>query len=133
MAVNYARPMAQDSNNIPFYPTHIPTSTLGSVNRENAAASSVTTLTDNTSIIEVTAVTTAAAIRWAINQATSVVTAATGANFDNIIPVNTTRTFVVPRRAAAIPSIVGVNIKEGLFNNVATISTGTGSVLIAQY
>jgi hypothetical protein len=133
MSVNYARPMGKDRNDVPFFPTHIPTSTLGSVTRENASASSVTTLTDLTSVVEVTAVTTAAGIRWAVNQATSVITAAGTANFDNIIPANTTRTFIVPRRTQAVPSISGINSQEGLFGNIATISTGVGSVLLAQY
>src|SRR3990167_10080826 len=115
--INYGRPIAKDKNDQPYIPVYIPTSTLGSVNRENASASSVTTLTDMTSVIEVTAITTAVGIRWAVNQATSVITAATTANFDNIVPVNTTRLFVVPRRVQAVPSLSGINSMEGLFSN----------------
>lgn len=133
MSVNYARPVARDKTDSPLIPSYIPTSTLGSVNRENASASSVTSLTDLTSAVEVTAVGVGAGIRWAVNQATSVVTATSGTNFDNIVPVNTTRLFFVPRRTQAVPSISGINSQEGLFANIATISMGVGSVLLAQY
>ena len=133
MSVNYTKKTAQDVNGIPIYPSYIPASTLGSVNRENASGSSVTTLSEMTTAIEVTAVGTGAGIRWAINQATSVVTIAGTANFDNIVPVNTARLFSIPRNTQAITSVAGINVKEGLFANVATISLGTGSVLIAQY
>lgn len=133
MSVNYAKLVGRDRGGEPFVPTHIPASTLGSVTRENASASSVTTLTDLTSVVEVTAIATAAGIIWATNQATSVITAQGTANFDNIVPPNTTRLFVVPRRVQAVPSISGVNTQEGLFALIATKSTGVGSVLLAQY
>ena len=131
-AVNYAKQIGKDRNDQPFIPSHVPTSTLGSVYRDNASASSVTSLTDNTSVVEVTAITTAAGIRWAVNQATSIITGA-GANFDNIIPLNGTRTFIVPRRQQAVASISGINTQEGLFPAIATISIGNGSVMLAQY
>ena len=129
--INYAKQIAKDRNDQPIVPSHIPTSTLGSVYRTNASESSVTSLTDDTSAIEVSAITTSATIRWAINQATSVTTA----NFDNVVPLNSTRLFVVPKRTIGLGagSVAGVNSGEGLFSAVATISVGVGSVFLAQY
>ena len=134
MGMSYARPIPVDRDGAKLQGFPTPTSTLGSVDRENASASSVTSLSVHTTVIEVAAVTTAAGIRWAVNQETSVVTAVSGANFDHIITAGTVRKFVVPRRIQAPqPSAVGLNIQEGLFNGIATISTGIGSVLLSQY
>lgn len=141
MAVNYAKPIPKDRNDTPMQEYPPAASAIGTTTRENAAISSVTAFTANTTTIEVAAISTGVAIRWATNQASSVVTQATGANFDHIVPVNTVRKFVVPRTVISnqsynnqgSPSIVGLNTGEGLFSAVATISLGTGSVLLTQY
>lgn len=141
MSTQYAKPIPFDRNGIPLVDYPPAASAIGTTVRENASASSVTSLTANTTAIEVGAIGTGAAIRWAVNQATSVITAAGTANFDNFVPVNTVRKFVVPRRVQAIPnyqnagapSIVGLNTAEGLFANIATISAGIGSVLLTEY
>lgn len=130
---NYAKPLPVDRQGGHMTAFPPATSTLGSVHRENASASSVTSLSDMTTVVEVTAVGTAAGIRWAVNQATSVVTAAGTANFDNIIAADNTRLFVVPRRIQATTSVAGINVQEGLFGGIATKSTGVGSVLLAEY
>ena len=140
MATNYAKPLPFDKKTVPLQNYPAATSTLGSIYRDNASASSVTSLHENTTVIEVTAEGGAAGIRWAINQATSILTDAGVSDFDNVIADGETRRFVVPRNTQAIPnysgidnpSVVGLNVAEGLFSNVATVSFGAGSVLLSQ-
>ena len=142
----YARHLPVDRNTHVMQEYPPATSAIGTLTRDNASVSSVTALNANTTVIEVGAVTVGAAIRWASSnvgsvQGVSVITAASGANFDHFIPVNQVRKFVVPRVTTAIPnynnqgspSIVGLNTQEGLFANLATISAGTGSVFLTQY
>lgn len=109
---------------------------LANTVRENNSASSVTSLTHDTTEVEVTAVGgSGTAIRWAANQATSVVTVTASPNFDAIVPSGETRRYVVPRETGgSYASVQGVNRAEGLFQNIATKSlTGNGSVLLAEY
>jgi hypothetical protein len=139
MAVNYSKPLPQDRNNAVMTnspPQHV---ALQATARETAAVSSVTALNANCTLVEVTAVGGAAVIKWVNSQATSVISAASGANFDNSIGQGRTRLFVVPRFQQARPndsgiqnpSVVGLNTQEGLYSAIATI--GVGSVLLAQF
>ena len=128
---NYASPLPIDREGNVMQEFAAPKATVAVTVRDNAATSSVTALNDATSTVEVTAIGALAGIRWAVNQATSVVTIVTGAAFDNIIPAGQVRKFAVPRRVEATTSVAALNVKEGLFNNIATI--GAGSVLVAQY
>ncbi len=117
----------------------VPFVALATTTTENATVSSVTGFNPNTTVIEVAAITTAAAIKWSnqsnLSATSSVITAVGVANYDNIIPVNTVRKFVVPRSAQALSpqSVVGLNIQEGLYTGVALKSMGVGSVLLTQY
>jgi len=141
MSMTYARPIPVDRNGNLMDGFPPSASAIGVTARDNASTSSVTALTANTTVLEVSAVTTGAVIKWATGQATSVISAGGTANFDNFIPANTTRLFVVPRATIGLPnmnnqgtpSIVGLNTSEGLFANVATKSVGVGSVLVAQF
>lgn len=111
-------------------------SAIGSTTREAILASSVTSLSPLTTTIEIAAIGASAAIKWASNQATSVITAAGTANFDNIVPVGTVRQFVVPKSTqGAMGSVVGIGTVEGLFPGIATMGIGAavGSVLLTQY
>lgn len=133
MSANYGKPLPVDRDGGKMVMSPPSASSLGSKMRENAATSSVMAFNDNTTVIEVTALGTAAGLKWATNQATSVYTSILSENYDNIIPPNSTRIFVVPRLTQAVNSIVGLNIQEGLFPAVALRSVGIGSVLVAQY
>lgn len=137
---NYARKLAKDRADNDLQEFAVPFPALVTTARDNAAASSVTSLNANCTMIEVAAVGGSAAIRWSSASATtSVISAAGTANFDNAIPSNTVRRFVVPRESQAIPnysginspSVVGLNVAEGLYTGVATI--GVASVLLTQY
>lgn len=138
---NYAKSIPMDRGQNGLVNSPAPCSTLGTVYRDNASTSSVTALTANTTIIEVAATTVPIGIRWAINQATSIIAIAGATNnIDNIVVPGEVRRFVVPRRTIGIPnytndgapSVVGLNTAEGLFSNVATISLGVGSVMLIQ-
>jgi len=104
-------------------------------NSENNTVSSLITLNDNCTTIEVNAVGGAAAIKWITSSNTnpSVITAAGTANFDHLIPANYFRRFAVPQETAGVPSLVGLNKRAGLYNRVAVKSVGIASVATTQY
>lgn len=112
-----------------------PAISLQSRNAENATASSVITLNDNTTLMEIAAVGAPAAIRWVATTDTqaSVVTVIGTANYDHIIPSGTYRKFVVPQEVIGTSSIVGLNKQSGLYNRIAYKTIGVGSILSAEY
>lgn len=103
--------------------------------RDNGAASSVQTLTDNTTQVEVTAVGSGAILRWVptTDGAGAPAGSVLSTNFDHFIPVNTTRSFVVPKEGQGTTSVVGVNIQQGLYRRMALANITTGSILSAEY
>lgn len=103
---------------------------------ENATASSVITVTDNTTVVGVTTVGAPAFIRWVPRtdtQASVVTVAGATANYDDVIPANTTRIFPIPQEQLGTASIVGANIANGLYNRVAVKTAGIGSVLTVEF
>ncbi len=103
---------------------------------ENATASSVITLNDNTTDLEVGAVGASAFVKWISRTDTtaSVISAAGTANYDVFVPSGTVRRLVIPRETiGAGASVVGANIQNGLYNRVAYKTGGIGSVLTTQY
>lgn len=134
---NYGKIQAKDRTDEIYVGVALPFPALAALSVENNVTSSVTSLNPNTTVIEVATSGAAAAIKWAANQATSVVTAVGANGFDLIIPAGQVRQIVVPRNTQALSSgyssIVGLNIQEGLYNAVAIKSTQIGSVLLTQY
>ena len=135
MSDSYApkTPRGKDNNpKVGYIPTVL---RLANAVRENASASSVTSLTHNTTELEITAVGQGMAGRWAANQATSVITVVASPAFDFVVPSGETRRFVIPRETSgSYASVQGVNRAEGLYQNIATKTlTGAGSVLLAEY
>ena len=110
---------------------------------ENASASSVITLTPDTTALEIIAIgalPTAGAMRWVYSSdgttaATSVITAAGTANFDHVIPNNTVVKLAVPIESLyqAPSSMVGANVQNGLFRRVAIKAIGVASVLVTEF
>lgn len=139
---NYAKALPRDKDGglMSQYPA--PASALGVYGSENATASSVISLTNNTTAIEVAVVGTGvvgAVLRWvgtADTQA-SVISAAGTANFDHAIPLATGfRRFVVPIESMpqTAPSIAGgANTQNGLYRRVAIKSIGVASVLLSEF
>ncbi len=108
------------------------------VARYNAGSgvSSVITVTDNTTTLEVGATGGAGVfLKW-IGR-TDTIGSVTGANFDNFIPSNTVRRFAIPIETRGTSSIVGANIQNGLYNRVAWFSAvgaaGASSVIASEY
>ena len=126
-------PVDQDGEKLQEFPA--PYVALKVDNSENNTVSSLITLNDNCTTIEVQAVGGAAAIKWITtgNTNPSVITAAGTANFDHLIPANYFRRFAVPMETAGVNSIVGLNKQAGLFNRVAVKSVGIASVATTQY
>jgi len=113
-----------------------PFKALANLTSDNSTNSSVITLNDNCSTIEVYAGAAPAAIKWIATTDTgaSVLTAPATANFDNIVPLNYYRRFAIPIEAfVAQTSVVGLNKQYGLFNRIAVKSFGVGSVMLTQY
>ena len=116
---------------------------LARLNDENALVSSILLLGHDTTELEVAAVGQGIAGKW-LSQATvdssvagtSVITAATTANFDFVVPVSTQRRVVVPISTydQTSGSVMGINRKLGLYPAVAFKTlAGTGSVLAAEF
>lgn len=102
---------------------------------ENATVSSVITVNDNTTDLEIAAVGATGFVKWITKGDTtaSVISVAGTANYDVVIPSGTVRRLVIPRETLGTSSIVGANIANGLYNRVAYKTGGIGSILATQY
>lgn len=100
----------------------------------NPVASSVVTFTDNTTTVEIGAIGGGGLlIKWI--PTTDTTASVTTANFDDFIPSNATRRYAIPVEKAGVPSIVGANKQNGLYNRVAWISAtaNPSSVVAMEY
>lgn len=148
MSQTYAAGTPVGGNNRPLYGSPAAYKAIEQYTYENAIASSVITLTDNTTAIEVTAVGVPAFVRFVPATETAAVSpfaslisgAGTTANYDFVIPANTVRRLVVPIETAVnatvgatATSVVGQRVEYGLFARVAVKGSGISSVLLAEY
>lgn len=108
--------------------------------RENGSTSSIQTLTDNTTQIEVGVSGPAgpggALIRWipATETAAAPAGSVLATNFDHYIPNGTLRYFVVPKETQGVTSTVGTNVQNGLYKRVAITTVGpVASVVTTEY
>lgn len=132
---NYAKRQAQDETGIPIQNTPTPFKATAQFYKDNLTASSIQTLTDNTTRVEVGGV-VGTWIRWipATETAAAPAGSVLATNFDHYIPPNTVRWFVVPKETQGITSIVGVNVQNGLYKRMAVGPVGpAGSVLTTEY
>lgn len=129
-------PIPLDANRTPMQNYPPPSSVVATYGAENAAASSVISLTHDTVTIEIAAIGNSATMRWVRTGDTqaSVVSAA-GGNFHHVIGTGTVRHFVVPIETGtgSPASAQGINRREGLYQRVAIKSIGTASVLLTEY
>lgn len=133
---NYANPLARDETMAPIQEVPAPFPAKARYANENGLASSVMTVSQDTTEIEIMAQTAAVAMRWVATtdtQASVVAVAGATANYDHIIPSGMVRRFVIPRERTGTSSIVGANIKNGLYQRYAVKSLVVGSVLSAEY
>lgn len=139
---NYARGLAMGNNQVEFQNSPPPVKAVLQYLSENATTSSVITLTENTTAIEIATQGTPLVMRWVrvtdgtgANTSVIAVAGAT-ANFDHTVPANTFRRFVVPievNNPQGYGSMVGANIENGLFRRVAFKTQGIASVMVNEY
>lgn len=135
MAVRYATAQPVDIGGTPVQNSTIPQAAVATTVSENGIASSVITVTDNTTDLEIAAVGSPVFVKWIGRGDTtaSVLIAAGTANFDAVIQTGTVRRLVIPIERQVAASIVGANIANGLYNRVAFRTGGMGSILATQY
>ena len=134
---NYAKSIPRDTGTAPMDGFPAPFKAQARFYRDNAATSSIQTLTDNTTQIEVgVSGNTGVMLRWVPATETAVAPAGSvlTTNFDHYIAPNSYRAFVVPKENQGTASIVGANIQNGLYRRVAISTTaGNASVLTTEY
>lgn len=148
MATNYAAGTPVGGNQMPIYGSPAAFKAVARYVNENGTTSSVITLSDNTTAIEVATGATAAVLRWVPATETAAVSpfgsviaiAGATANFDHEIPANSFRRFVLPMESgvnttvgANNTSVVGQRVEYGLYARVAVKTQGIGSVLVSEY
>lgn len=137
MTDNYAAGTPVGKNGVPLFNSPAPYKAVARYFVENGSASSVITLSANTTAIEIAAPATDRAVlmRWVATSDTQA--SVTALNLDHVVPANTFRRFVVPvesqNASAGYGSMVGANIDKGLFRRVAVITAGPGSVITTEY
>lgn len=140
MALNYAKGLPHDENGLDMQEYPAPYKALARYSSNNATASSVLTLNDSTTVVEVSAVGQSVAVRWIPSSETAAVspfasvitTAGATANFDHIVAKDTFRRFVVPQETAGVSSIVGRGVQAGTYRRVAIVSAAAVSSIMAS-
>ncbi len=138
MAINYAVGIPHDKNGqeLQEFPSPI-VAKARYITETAAATSSVISVTQDTTVVEVTAVGSTGYIRWVGTSDTqaSVTAAQAGANFDHTIPANTLRRFVIPIEAQGNPaSVQGVNRLNGLYRRLAIkTNLAASSIIVAEF
>ena len=135
MAIDYMRPQPGGA---PMTEFPAPLKAKARYTRENASASSVISVSHDTVQLEVAAGTTAVGLRWIATtdtQASIITIPGATSNYDHIIPPARVRRFAIPQESAGLPqgSMVGANRLNGLYQRVALISMGIGSVMVSEY
>lgn len=141
---NYSRGIPMGNNQVPHFQSPPAVKAILAQMSENATASSILNLTQNTTAVEITTGGTLVAIRWIADAdvsnsvaGTSVIAiAGATANYDHVVPANSRMRFVVPievNRPQGYGSFVGANIENGLFKWLAWKTPVAASVYSAQY
>ncbi len=139
MAKNYAAGTPVGNNQVPLFNSPAPHKAVEQYYSGNANASSVITLTANTTAIEIAAAGTPVVMAWISRTDTTasvVANPTTSANFDHIVPANTVRRFVVPievQQAQGYSSFVGANVDNGLYQRVAFKTEAIASVYVSEF
>ena len=104
------------------------------------AASSVISLTDNTTVVDIAVMGgTGVAFKWIATSDTagSVIGTGANANFDVAVPPNWRQRLIVPKETMGVgsASIVGIGPTQGLYERLAYVSVGApaSSVLLAEH
>ena len=142
---NYAPKVPVSKNDVAMPEAAYASKAIARYSGTNAPASSVISLSESTTAVEIAAVGATAHIRWVPTTETAAVTpfasviaiAGSTANFDFVIAANTVRRFIVPIEStpakSGFSSVQGTNRAEGLYQRIAVISSGVASVLTTEY
>lgn len=136
---NYTAPLSIDKDGTPLQDAPAPKLAVQRIMSENATASSVITMSQDTTKIEVVTVGTPAILRWVATtdtQASVIGVAGATANYDHVIPPSAKRLFVVPVETGgtyAPSSQVGANVLNGLYKRFAIKTQGIASVYTSEY
>lgn len=142
MSINYARELPHDKAGESMQEFAAPYKANARYSTNNATVSSVISLTDNTTTIEISAVGQSVAVRWipasetaAVSPFASVITTnGVTANFDHIVPANNYRRFVVPVESAGVSSVVGLGVQAGAYRRVAVMSAAAvSSIMVSEF
>lgn len=139
MAKNYASGMPVGNNQMPVGAlTPAPFKAINAYADENGLLSSVITLTQNTTVIELAAQSSPVIMKWVAqgDLEASVFATASTASYDHMIPANTVRRLVVPietNPATGYSSMQGANRENGLYRRVAYGTTVVASVFLSEY
>ena len=132
---NYAPalPRGKDDEAMQEYPS--PKLALARYTSENATASSVISVSHNTTALEIAAIGGSAAMRWVTTGDTQAsVISAVGGNYDHVIPTGEVRRFVIPIESnPQTGSVQGINRELGLYQRVALKSFGIASVMTSEF
>lgn len=141
MALNYAAglPVDERGNVMQEYPAPFKANARYGTN--NATSSSVITLQDNSTVVEISAVGSPVAVRWvpvtetaAVSPFGSVITIGATSNFDYVVPKDGVRRFVSPIEGGGVNSIVGIGVQAGTYRRIAVSSGGTvSSVMLSEF
>lgn len=135
--MSYPKPLPVDQNRTPLQEFPAPYLAKAVYASDNSTASSVISVSHDTTTLEVAAVGGAAVVKWIATSNTnpSVISAAGTANFDHVVPSGAIRRFVLPKESigVAMGSVVGINRREGLYQRVAVKSVGVASVLTTEF
>ena len=141
MATNPYKQLPRDKNEGIMQDFPAPFLSKARYTNENGVASSVISVSADTTTIEITANGGAAIMRWvasADTQGSVIGIAGATANYDHVIPANTLRRFAIPIETTyqAPSSMVGANVQNGLYRRVAIKSAallGLSSVLVSEF
>lgn len=125
----YAAQLPFDQSGTPLQNFPPPLLPVEENSSHNTAVSSVITLTDSTTVVEIAAGNGDVAMRWvaASDTQASVVVLGVNANFDHIIPTTNVRRFVVPIEKIGVSSVVGANVQNGLYKRIAWMSASANA------
>jgi hypothetical protein len=140
---NYVNKIPRDVTGEALQEFPAPVRAKATYQTENNVASSVISLTPNTTSLEVGAFGgQGVVIRWVANTETasvapraSVVASGAGANFDHWVPTGAYRRFAVPKETIGQMAGGQVGSVNGLYQRVALINAGAtaASVLLVEY
>lgn len=145
MSKNYAKGIPMGDNQVPFFESPPPVKAIVATMSENATASSIFALSDNTTAVEIATQGTAAVIRWfsnndyqtSVGNRSVIAIAGSTANYDHIIPSNAVKRFIVPieiqKSVGANASFMGARVENGLYTYLAWKTQGIASVFLTEY